>query len=220
MKISICILLGFTLLAGCRNGANVDSESEASVLRIPTWFFLARASATFAEGQEEVPKRVYVFPALRLNAAGQPIDQLAPRQGADSALSWYSRAPLGAELKAIVEKKLRTKGFRPMSFQEMVDFPEGHSVLVFNLYYAEASASKDNPSADPNSSWTTFVRITAATFPQNLNPQAKRDVMNQELVSIFNDREKGEGVIKRSAIYLLDYIGVTRQWKESINILQ
>ena len=107
-----------------------------------------------------------------------------------------------------------------MSFQEMVDFPEGHSVLVFNLYYAEASASKDNPSADPNSSWTTFVRITAATFPQNLNPQAKRDVMNQELVSIFNDREKGEGVIKRSAIYLLDYIGVTRQWKESINILQ
>jgi hypothetical protein len=219
MKISICILLSLTFLAGCRTGADSGSESEATILRIPTWFFLARVSTTFAKGQEEVPKRVYVFPALRLNAAGQPVDPLTPRQGADGALSWYSTAPLGAELKAIVEKKLSTKGFYPMSFQEMMDYPEGHSILVFNLYYAETSASKDNPTADPDSSWTTFTRITAATFPQDLNPQAKRDIMNQEVVTLFNEQKKGEGVIKRSADYLLNYMGITRQWSESVNLL-
>jgi len=219
MKISILILLSLTLLAGCRNGADADNTSEATILRIPTWSFLARASASFAKDQKEVPKRIYVFPALRLNAAGQPIDQLSHRQQADGTLAWYSPAPLGSELKAILVKKLSKKGFRALSFQEMMDYPEGHSILVFNLYYAETSASKDNPTADPDSSWTTFLRITAATFPQDLNPKAKRDIMNQEVVTLFNDQQKGVGVIKRSVDYLLDYIGITRQWSESVNLL-
>jgi hypothetical protein len=219
MKISICILLSLTFLAGCRTGADIANESEATVLRIPKWSFLVRASASFDKDYKEVPKRVYVFPALRLNTNGQPIDQLSPRQMTDGALQWYSQAPLGSQLKVVVENKLSKEGFRPISFQEMMDYPEGHSILVFNLYYAETSASKDNPTADPDSSWTTFTRITAATFPQDLNPQAKRDIMNQEVVTLFNDREKGAGVIKRSANYLLDYMGITRQWSESVNLL-
>jgi hypothetical protein len=92
-------------------------------------------------------------------------------------------------------------------------------VTVFNLYYAQASASRDNPQALPAESWTTFSRITAATFPKDLTPSAKRDLMNQELVTLFNRQTKGAGVIKRSHRFLLDYIGANRQWSESINLL-
>jgi hypothetical protein len=92
-------------------------------------------------------------------------------------------------------------------------------VSVFNLYYAEASASRDNPQALPSESWTTFTRITAATYPQDLNPNDKRDLMNQELVTLFNGKRQGPDVVKRSHRFLLEYIGANRQWSESINLL-
>jgi hypothetical protein len=87
------------------------------------------------------------------------------------------------------------------------------------LDYAQASASRDNPQALPAESWTTYSRITAATFRQDLNPSAKRDLMNQELVTLFNGKRQGAGVIKRSHRFLLDYIGANRQWSELINLL-
>ena len=219
MKFALFSLLSLVLLFGCKHGAEAPDATETKHLYLPKWSFLAKASATFAKGQTQVPKKAYVFPALRLNAQGQPIDQLDYRVLDDESLDWYSAAPRGSELKVIVEQKLTTLGFRSISFKELTSLSADHSVLVFNLYYAEARASQDNPKADPDESWTTFSRITAATFPRDLNPAAKRDLMNQELVTLFNGKERGVDVIKRSQAYLLNYIGKNRQWSESINLL-
>lgn len=219
MKCTLCSLLVVLLLCGCRQVEPIASVPETKALHVPKWTFLAKASATFAQGQSSLPKRAYVFPALRLNAQGQAVDQLAYRQLADGSLSWNSGAPLGAELKAVVEQKLLELGFKPITFGELTSVTTDHTVTVFNLYYAEASASRDNPQALPAESWTTFTRITAATFPKDLNPNAKRDLMNQELVTLFNGKRQGTGVVKGSHRFLLDYIGANRQWSESINLL-
>ena len=219
MKSTLCCLLVALLLFGCRHVEDPATAPATKTLQMPRWVFLAKASATFAQGQSSLPKRAYVFPALRLNAQGQAIDQLAYRQSADGSLSWNSAAPLGAELKAVVEQKLLELGFKPITFGELTAVTADHMVSVFNLYYAEASASRDNPQALPAESWTTFTRITAATFPQDLNPHAKRDLMNQELVTLFNGQTQGAGVVKRSHRFLLDYIGANRQWSETINQL-
>lgn len=219
MKCTLCSLLVVLLLFGCRQVEPTAAVAETKALHVPKWTFLAKASATFAQGQSSLPKRAYVFPALRLNTQGQAIDQLAYRQLADGSLSWNSAAPLGAELKAVVEQKLLELGFKPITFGELTSVTADHTVSVFNLYYAEASASRDNPQALPAESWTTFTRITAATFPKDLNPNAKRDLMNQELVTLFNGKRQGAGVVKGSHRFLLDYIGANRQWSESINLL-
>jgi hypothetical protein len=219
MKFALFSLLSLMLLFGCKHGVEVPNAPATKHLYLPKWTFLAKASATFDKEQAQVPQTAYVFPALRLNSQGQPIDQLAYRVLDDESLDWYSAAPLGAELKTIVEKKLTKLGFRSISFKELTDSSADHSVLVFNLYYAEARGSQDNPKADPDESWTTFTRITAATFPKDLNAAGKRDLMNHELVTLFNGKEWGVDVIKCSQAYLLNYIGKNRQWSESINLL-
>jgi hypothetical protein len=159
------------------------------------------------------------FPALRLDNEGQQIDQLSHRTREDGSLKWYSPAPLGMDLKHIAERKLRQRGFLPVSFGDLTATAKDHAILVVNLYYKEATPSTDNPVADPDKSWTTFSRVTAATFPKDLNPSRKRDLMNQELVSLFNGKAKGPDVIKRSHRYLFNHIGQNRQWSESINLL-
>jgi hypothetical protein len=219
MKYTLCSLFLALLLCGCWHLEDAATTSETHTLAVPKWTFLAKVSTNFAEGYDNLPKRACVFPALRLNAQGQAIDQLAYRQSTDGSVSWYSAAPLGAELKAIVEQKLVQLGFKPISFDALTSLTADHAVTVFNLYYAEASASRDNPQALPTASWTTFTRITAATFPQDLDPNAKRDLMNQELVTLFNGKSQGTSVIKASHPFLLDSIGLNRQWSETINLL-
>jgi hypothetical protein len=210
------------VLAGCQHRpANSDSTNSevTNRLNLPKWTFLAKISTSFDPAYERVPKKAYVFPALRLNAQGVPIDQLSYRILEDDSLGWFSAAPLGMELKAVVESRLRSQGFVTIPFGELTASTGDHSALVINIYYREASASRDNPTGDPADSWTTFSRVTAATFPQNLDPSQKRDLMNNELVSLFNNVALGEDVIKRSQRFLLDYLGQNRQWSESINLL-
>lgn len=218
-------LTAFSILivcCGCQHrtsNADTSGADATNRLNVPKWTFLAKISTIFDEAYERVPKKAYVFPALRLNAQAAPIDQLSYRILEDDSLGWFSAAPLGMELKTVVENKLRRQGFVTIPFSELTASPGDHSVLVFNIYYREASASRDNPTANPADSWTTFSRITAATFPQNLDPSQKRDLMNNELVSLFNGAALGEDVIKRSKSFLLDHLGQNRQWSESINLL-
>ena len=219
MKPTFIIILTALWLVGCQHIEEDSTDSAGRKLHLPNWTFLAKASATVAEGRTQIPKRAYVFPAMRLNASGQVIDQLAHRVQADGTLSWYSPAPLGSELQVIAERQLIKQGFRVIPFSTLTATTTDHSVTVFNLYYTEANASRDNPNAAPEASWTTFCRITAATFPRDLNPNAKQDLMHQELVSLFNGKRTGTSVTKHSVPYLLKHIGETRQWSDQINLL-
>jgi len=219
MKFALFSLFSVVLLFGCKHEVEAPDAAATKHLPLPQWTFLAKASATFAEGQATAPKLAYVFPALRLNAQGQPIEQLAHRTLPDGTLSWYSPAPLGYELQAIAQRQLVKQGFTPISFDALTAVATDHAVTVFNLYYTQASASRDNPQATPEASWTTFCRITAATFPKDLNPNTKRDLMRQELVSLFNGKATGKSVSKHSVVYLLEHMGETRQWSDKINLL-
>ena len=219
MKPTFIIILAALWLVACQHIEEDSTDSAGRKLHLPNWTFLAKASATVAEGRTQIPKRAYIFPAMRLNASGQIIDQLAHRVQTDGTLSWYSAAPLGSELQLIAKRQLTKQGFTVIPFNTLTTSPTDHSVTVFNLYYTEANPSRDNPNAAPEASWTTFCRITAATFPNDLNPNAKQDLMHQELVSLFNGKRTGTSVTKHSVPYLLKHIGETRQWSDQINLL-
>ena len=100
---------------------------------MPAWSFMASANGSVQAGRTEVPKFAFVFPALRLDAAGQVMDQLSHRQGPAAGLLWHSSAPLGGELQIILEKQLQSKGFELVSFDDLTKGMSSHSVTVFNL---------------------------------------------------------------------------------------
>ena len=188
-------------------------------MQMPKWSFMASANGSMQAGLKEVPKLAYVFPALRLDAAGQVMDQLSHRQGPAAGLLWHSTAPLGSELQIILEKQLQSKGFELVSFDELTKGMGSHSVSVFNPYYKEAEPSRYNNVADPDASWVNIIRIEGATYPENLDPNARLEVLHLELVALFNGKQLGSDVARHSIKYLVKNLGRTGKWTKRVNML-
>jgi hypothetical protein len=221
MRIFLCLVLPLFLLSGCFKTSETESPPVvAPTLNLQGWKFLAKIQATYASDSSSVPTNVYVFPALRLNGNGQPIDVLSHRMDDSGALQWFSPAPRAGEIQSVIEKKLTTKGFRVISFQDLLNFPKSHSVLVFNPYFTEARWSDGNADKGVPEGWSTFTRVTASTYPMDLNPAEKRDIIQQELVSLFKEQSNAPDVVKRSLVYSIDHIGQNREWSESISLLK
>ena len=221
MKHRLFILLAVAcLLSACKSREPaVASDADITSVQMPKWSFMASANGSFQAGRTELPKRAYVFPALRLDASGQVMDQLSHRQGPAAGLLWHSTAPLGSELQMILEKQLQSKGFELVSFDDLSKGMGSHSVSVFNPYYNEAGPSRYNKSADPDESWVSIIRIEGATYPEDLNPNAKLKVLNLELIALFNGKQLGLDVAKHSIRYLIKNLGRTGEWTERVNLL-
>lgn len=219
LRVSIVSIFLISLLVGCLGPNNGSVDREVVSVNLPRWSFLASASGQMEAGRERLPKVVYVFPALRLNDQGQPMDQMRHREDAAGGLLWSSTAPAGHEIKMIIEKKLRQKGFAPGTFSALTQAPEGHAILVVNPFYKEAGPSSYNSESAADASWINLIRIEAATFPLDLNPNKKRELFALEAVSLFNDRSLDDQVFKCAAAYLLDHIGRSGTWSERVNLL-
>ncbi len=99
------LLIASCLLSACKSREpEVVSDTDITSIQMPAWSFMASANGSVQAGRTEVPKFAFVFPALRLDAAGQVMDQLSHRQGPTEGLLWHSTAPLGSELQIILEK--------------------------------------------------------------------------------------------------------------------
>ncbi len=219
LPVSIVSIFLTSLLMGCLGPKNGAVDREVLSVNLPRWSFLASASGQMEAGRERLPKVVYVFPALRLNDLGQPMDRMRHREDTAGGLLWSSTAPAGHEIKMILEKKLRQKGFAPGTFSALTQAPDGHTILVVNPFYKEAGPSSYNSESAANASWINLIRIEAATFPLDLDPNKKREIFVLEAVSLFNDQNLDEQVIKRAAAYLLDHIGRSGTWSERVNLL-
>ena len=221
MKHRLFILLAAAcLLSACKSREPaVASDTNITSVQMPKWSFMASANGSFQAGRTDLPKRAYVFPALRLDASGQVMDQLSNRQDAAAGLLWHSTAPLGSELQIILEEQLKSKGFELVSFDALANGMGSHSVLVFNPYYKEAEPSRYNKVADPDESWVSIIRIEGATYPEDLDPNAKLKVLNLELVALFNGKQLGLDIAKHSIRYLMKNLGRTGEWTERVNLL-
>ena len=221
MTRSLLILLtAACLVSACKNREPaVASDADITSIQMPTWSFMASANGSTQVGRTEVPKLAYVFPALRLDAAGQVMDQLSHRQGPEAGLLWHSTAPLGSELQIILEKQLQSKGFELVSFDDLSKGMGSHSVSVFNPYYNEAGPSRYNKSADPDESWVSIIRIEGATYPEDLDPNARLKVLHLELVALFNGKQLSSDVARHSIGYLIRNFGRTGEWTERVNML-
>ena len=221
MKRRLFILLAAAcLLSACKSREPAAArDTEITSLQMPTWSFMASANGSMQAGRTDLPKPAYVFPALRLDAAGQVMDQLSHKQGPAASLLWHSTAPLGSELQIILERQLQSKGFELVSFEDLAKGMGSHSVSVFNPYYKEAEPSRYNKAADSDASWVSIIRIEGATYPEDLDPNAKLKFLHLELVAIFNGKQLGSDVARHSIKYLMKNLGRTGKWTERVNLL-
>jgi hypothetical protein len=214
------LLIASCLLSACKSREpEVVSDTDITSIQMPAWSFMASANGSVQAGRTEVPKFAFVFPALRLDAAGQVMDQLSHRQGPAAGLLWHSSAPLGGELQIILEKQLQSKGFELVSFDDLTKGMSSHSVTVFNPYYNEAVPSRYNNAANPDASWVNIIRIEGATYPEDLDPNAKIKVLHLELVALYNRKQLSSDVAKHSIRYLMKNFGRTGEWTERVNML-
>ncbi len=202
---------------GCSTTPEAEPASAPAKLNLSQWDALINAKAVYALDKDHLPPQVYVFPPLRLNQGSQAMDALAYKLRDDGALYWTSPAPHAAEIQAVIERKLETKGFEIISFQELTNIQEDHRVLVFNPYYVAAYQPVDR--VNEETGWSSFVRVTVSTFPADLNPQQKIDVMNQEALTLYQSKASEYDVVKRSLSYLLDYMGNNKEWSGRLTLL-
>lgn len=215
--LALLLLLQFSACSLNRDNKQAGEASGPLPVNVPKWNCLAKMTASSAD-LEVLPKPVYVFPALRLGPKGQPIDALQHHFNAAGEVYWTSPAPRSHEIKSGIEKKLSAMGFRVLSFHEMTEQNRDHSILILNPYFSDARVYGGGSPAEATG-WTVFTRILGSTFPTDLNPAGKRDLFNVEGVSLFTDKENALSVVKRVTRYSLKHMGTTREWSETLSLL-
>ena len=214
--LALVLLLQFSACS-MNDDKQAEEASPPLAVNVPKWKCMSKMTASSIE-LERLPKPVYVFPALRLGPDGQPVDQLQHHLNEAGQVYWTSPAPRSHEIKSVIEKKLRSMGFRVLSFHEMTVQNRDHSILILNPYFSDARGyGGGSPEQAPG--WTVFTRILGATFPTDLNPAGKRDLFNVEAVSLFTEKENALPVVKRVARYSLNHMGKTREWTENLSLL-
>lgn len=195
-----------------------EAQNSGGYQALSKWTALINAKAVCASSKEQLPNKAYVFPALRLNQETQVIDSLSYLEDEAGALKWISPAPHAAELQAIIQNELKSQGFTVISFQELTNSHEDHQILVLNPYYVPAYQPQDR--VNQETGWSSFVRITAATYPGDLTPQRKIDLVNLEAITLYQYKSSEIDVVKTASGYLLKHLGKNEDWSDNLLLLQ
>lgn len=161
-----------------------------------------------------VPAKVYVFPPMRIDPNGRPLEALQHRITTTGVLIWDSPTPRAAEVKSVVEQALRKHGFLIVEFEALTTASRSQEVLVVNPYFTKRLNVKDTESVG-----RIFVRLTGSTFPDDMNPAGKIDRFNQEAIVFFDRSLGGLDVVKRVLSNLVKNIGRNLQWQDRLHIL-
>ena len=205
----------FVVMVGCASDGAQEAAGKEVSFNLPKYVLQMQAKSAYAEAQRSIlPKRAYVFPALRIDPEGRPLDALQHRTVLGGNLVWDSPAPRAAEVKSVVEQALRKRGFVIVGFESVLEASGGHQVLVVNPYLTRRLAVEDQESIK-----RVFVRLIGSTLPASIDPAGKIDWFNQEAIVFFDHELAVLDVAKRVLSTLVQNIGRNRQWQDRLHIL-
>lgn len=213
----IPVLLGAfacLLLSSCVSRGTSSEVAVSSSFSLPKYLLQMQGKATYAKSLgSSLPKKAYVFPPLRIDMNGKPVEALQHRIGADGRLVWGSPVPRAAEVKSVVEQALRRRGFVIVGFESLGGTSREHGVLVVNPYFTQQLGVEGQEFVE-----RVFVRLTGSTFPASMDPAGKIDRFNQEAIVFFDDNLSALDVAKRVLAKLVQTIGQSRQWQDRLHI--
>lgn len=130
----------------------------------------------------DIPSFVYVFPPLRSNSSGKPIEQLVPVNSPEGGLSeWKTSSAQSMALKKKIEANLRTRGYETIDFGDLLTVQQSYAVLVISTFYTLPYEVKNEAGEVTNKA--TLVMIKGALFDGNLDPKTKKDIIKVDGVT-------------------------------------
>ncbi|MEY3394713.1 MAG: hypothetical protein RL346_949 [Verrucomicrobiota bacterium] len=130
----------------------------------------------------DIPAYVYVFPPLRSNKDGKPIETLTTVSSSSGAVvDWKTSSPQSMSLKAKIESRLSQIGYETVSFADLVSVKRPYSVVVISTFYTLPYDVKND--AGEITDRATLVLIKGALFDGNLDPKTKKDIIKVDGVT-------------------------------------
>lgn len=174
MKTAIAFLIA---IACSQVSCSMGRKSPEAVKRVTF-----SHDALVAMEQGAIPSFVYVFPPLRSNSGGKPIEKLQPVNSSTGTISdWKTSSALSMALKKKIEKNLETDGYETIRFADLLSVKHSYAVLVVSTFYTLPYDVKND--AGEVTDKATFVLIKGALFDGNLDPKTKKDIIKVDAVT-------------------------------------
>jgi len=164
----------------------------------PGTVVVTTVSSCAAEGHV-LPKRVYIFPPLKIDREGAVQESYTYSEDENGVLEWHAPSAGAEHIRGLLDSRLRRQGFHPVPFQTLLDDPYGHAILVITSYFTESWGT--------GQARTLFTRLTGSTFDRDLNPESKHDRFNQESLSLHHKDESEVAVIRAAFVHAVQKIG-------------
>lgn len=170
--------------------------------------------ARYAGSDSLIPRRVYVFPPLKVDHEGVPTEKHIPSVDGAGQTHWHTSSPDAAGMRVAIERQLRKQGFHTVTFRELTEERDGHSILVFFPYYSGVLADKDGSKQKQ----THFVRLSGATFSESLDASQKRELINQEVLITSPVSADTVSMLNVGFWHAVKRIGKNDEWVEGYTI--
>lgn len=124
----------------------------------------------------KTPSQVYLFPPLRSDAKGNPLEPLKPVLGPNGEIiNWQASSSSSAALLKSMSQHLRQIGFEVVDFNTVVQAKTPYSILIVSGFYSSEAMIKDAAEGSFDRSQT--VMIKASVFGLDLDPKHKIDLL-------------------------------------------
>ena len=200
-------------------GVRTDApEAPSFHNNLPKYALRIKGQVNHAEGLSQLPRKVYVFPPLWVDASFQPLNQYRSRIGPGDNLFWTSSAPFAGEIQETMIRAMQKKGFRNLTFDQLARNESDHSITVMNLYFSKIRPEKWQDQSTGR--WLVSLRVTASTYPASLAPLQKRDLIQIDSIIVFNDEAHYPDAIKQSYRYVTDQMMSKGSFNQTLSLLE
>jgi len=153
-----------------------------------------------------IPGKLFVFPPLRSNSKGIPIENLTAVIDSDgNTTDWQATTARSNQLRKSLENGLSSNGYDIISFGELLDTTEPYSVMVVSSFYSDPEVVEGNDTKDEIRA--CIVMLKGSVFGLDLNPSKKQDLVKIDGLSRYPSATAPSDPVGLSIKELLRKIG-------------
>lgn len=131
-----------------------------------------------------MPGKLYVFPPLRSNSKGIPIENLTPViDSHGNTTDWQATTAKSNQLRKSLENGLSGNGYDIISFGELLDTTKPYSVMVVSTFYSDPEVVEGKDTEHEVSA--CVVMLKGSVFSLDLDPSKKRDLVKIDGLSRY-----------------------------------
>jgi hypothetical protein len=162
--------------------------------------------ATSGLASNKMPTKVFLFPPLRSDAKGNPVEALKPVQDSDgNIIDWRtSGSSTPQALQQIIATELRQQGYQVVDFKTVVSIRVPYSILVVSSFYTPETIVVDPPKGLDRSQ---TVMIKGSVFGVDLDPRGKIDLLKVDGLLNYSAANKPARTLDRAFQESLRWFG-------------